>query len=252
MNFRLARPGFLVDVNPLRELDYIRESNGHLEIGALTRQASIERSDVVARRCPLLAAATRYIGHAPIRHRGTIGGSLAHADPSAEYPAVLLALDGEVTVLGPSGERTIPGEELFLTICTTCMEPGELLVSVRLRAVPPGTGWSFLELNRRHGDFALVGVAAVLELNGGGICERARIALCGAGPTPIRIRDAEAVIQGQAVSDEVVEEAAQLAAAAADPVEDIHGAVAYKRSMVEVFVRRALNQARERAGTATR
>ena len=157
LNFRLARPAALVDVNRIAALAYVREDNGTVAFGAMTRQRTIEFSPVVARRLPLLLEATRWVGHLPIRSRGTIGGSIAHADPSAEYPAVLTALDGEVVAQGPRGRRTLKAEELFETYLTTRLAPDELLVEVRLPATPAGAGHAFEEFARRHGDFAIVG-----------------------------------------------------------------------------------------------
>jgi CO/xanthine dehydrogenase FAD-binding subunit len=248
MNFRLARPACLVDINGIRDLNYIRREDGHLTIGALTRQSTLEHSPLVEAAGPLLAEATRLIGHPTIRHRGTIGGSLAHADPAAESPTALLALDGDVTVAGPSGQRRIPASDLFVGYCATSLEPGEMLVEVRIPVTPPRTGWAFLELARRHGDFAIVGVAAQLTTDAHGTCTGARLALCGVAPTPVRCSQAEAELIGSPVDDAVIQHAAEAAAEAADPSDDLHGSARYKQRMVTVFAQRALRRARQRMG----
>ncbi|MHC4548075.1 MAG: FAD binding domain-containing protein [Planctomycetota bacterium] len=248
MNFRLASPAVLVDVNGIEDLAYIREHEGHLAIGALTRHAEIESSPLVAGKCPLLAEATRLIGHRTIRNRATLGGSLAHADPSAEYPTVLTALDGEVVACGPGGERTIPAGELFVTVCTSSLAPNEILTEVRVPMLPPGTGWAFAELSRRHGDYAMVGVATTLALDAEGRCRDIRIALAGVGDTPLRCPDAESFLEGRPVDEASVDEAAARCAAPAEPEDDLHASAAYKKAMVEVYVRRALVRARARCG----
>lgn len=246
MNFRLAAPAYLVDTNGISDLSYIRRTDGVIALGAMARQSEIEDSPVVAESCPLLHEATKLIGHRTVRNRGTIGGSIAHADPSAEYPTVLLALDGEVVVRGPAGERVIPARELFLTICTTTIAPNELLTEVRLPVLPAGTGSAFVELNRRHGDWAIVGAAAVLTVGKEGECSDARIAVAGVGGTPIRCSEAEDILEGRGLDETLFEEAAERAAAAVDPVDDLHATADYKRAMVKVFVGRALTLASER------
>ena len=171
---------------------------------------------------------------------------MAHADPVAEYPAVLVALDGEVVARGPDGERTIPASELFLTVCTTSLAPNEMLTEVRLPVHPARTGWAFLELSRRHGDYALVGVATTLAVDGSGACTDARIALAGVGDVPLRCADAEDSLSGRTFDDAAIREAASLCSAAAQPQDDLHASAVYKKAMVDVFVRRALAKARER------
>ena len=196
MNFRLARPAALIDLNAIAALAYIREDDGHIMFGAMTRQRTIEFSPVVRRRLPLLAEATALVGHLPIRTRGTIGGSLAHADPSAEYPAILTALDGTVVARGPRGERTLRAAELFVSYLTTSLLSDELLVEVRLPAMPEGAGFAFEEFSRRHGDFAIVGIAAMLVVQGER-CTSARLVTAGAGPVPTRLRQAEEILEGE-------------------------------------------------------
>lgn len=247
MNFRLARPEHVVDLNAISELSRVRLDNGTLVLGAMVRQSTIEDSELVARSCPLLVEATRFIGHRTIRNRGTVGGSLAHADPAAEYPAVLAALGGEVVVRDTKSERVVPASELFLTVCTTSLAPDELLTEVRLPSMPPRTGWAFTELSRRFGDYALVGAATVVTLGRDGRCKNARIALVGVGDTPIRCQDAESLLTGKQLNPDAIAQAAAECSAAADPEDDVHASATYKKAMVSVFVQRALGQALRRA-----
>ena len=172
LNFRLAQPATLVDVNRLAELAYVRARDGGVAIGALTRQHALEQDPLVRGRLPLLAEATRQIGHLPIRHRGTVGGNLAHADPASELPAAMLALEAELTLATQQGSRTVAAEQFFLGPLSTALRPDELLVEIRVPGLPPGTGGAFLEVARRQGDYALVGVAALVTLNAAGRCER--------------------------------------------------------------------------------
>lgn len=246
LNFRLTRPAAIVDLNRIGSLAYIREVDGHVALGAMTRQRTVEFSPVVARRLPLLREATRWVGHLPIRSRGTIGGSIAHADPSAEYPAVLTALEGEVVARGPRGERAVTAGDLFETYLTTRLEPDELLVEVRLPAMADGAGYAFEEFARRHGDFAIVGVAVVVE-RAGDRCTRARLATAGAGAVPLRLRAAEAVLEGEGLGDEAVRAAARRAAELVEPDSDLHASADYRRHLTEVLTARALCRARERA-----
>ena len=190
LNFRLARPEMLVDVNRVTELAYVRPVQSSVAIGALTRQHTLERAEVIRTKLPIVAEACRLIGHLPIRHRGTVGGSLAHADPASELPAVMVALEAEMTVTRRGGRRTIPAEQFFTGMLTTALAPDELLTEVRVPGLPPRTGGAFIEIARRAGDFALVGIAALVTLDDAGRVSRARLALCGAGPTPIRAREA--------------------------------------------------------------
>lgn len=251
MNFRLARPGVVVDLNRIPELQYIRAHDGGLAIGAMTRQRAAERDPLVRGRCPLLAEALPLVGHLAIRTRGTIGGSLAHADPAAELPAVAAALDAELVVRGPSGERVLKPDAFFLTYLTTTLEPTELLVEVRLPPWPSGAGWAFEELSRRHGDFAIVGVAAVLQLDQRGQVADARLACIGAAPTPARARAAEEALRGQPATAESFRAAAELVVAALDPQSDVHASAEYRREVAKVLARRALQAALARATPAT-
>jgi CO/xanthine dehydrogenase FAD-binding subunit len=243
MNMRLARPKVLVDLNRVPELDYIRTDAGAVAFGALTRQRTAERSDAVRRSVPLMAQALPLIGHVAIRNRGTVGGSLAHADPAAELPAVVAALDGELVIAGPRGRRAVKAAEFFVSYLTTSLRPDELLVEVRLPSATAATRSAFVEFARRHGDFALAGVALTLELEEGGACRTARIALFGVGPGPVRAVQAERCLAGRVVSDAVIREAAASAAKEIDPSDDLHATGHYRRHLTTVLVEDAARQA---------
>jgi CO/xanthine dehydrogenase FAD-binding subunit len=247
MNFRLVRPQHVIDLNGLSELAGIREDDGHLVIGAMTRQRAVERSPLVRERCPLMADAMPQIGHVQIRNRGTIGGSLAHADPAAELPAVVAALDGRLVVRGPAGERVLTTEQFFVSYLTTALEAGELLVEVRLPVAAPRTGAAFIEVSRRHGDFALVGVAASVTLDETGLCVGCGLALTGVGPTPIVARAAASTIVGARPTPVMLEEAGRRAAADLRPDSDLHASSEYRQHVAGVLARRALGHAVERA-----
>jgi CO/xanthine dehydrogenase FAD-binding subunit len=246
MNFRLARPEALIDINGIKELDYVREDGGELTIGALTRQRDVEISPLVRRKCPLLAEAILHVGHATIRNRGTIGGSLVHADPSAEIPLVVTALDGSLKAIGPEGEAMFKPRDFFVTYLTTALDPAQVLAEVRIPTLAGGTGWSFLELSRRAGDFAIVAVAVTLRMNGS-TCKEARIALGGVAPTPVRATQAEEALAGEKVAEKLIEQAAKLAIEATDAESDYHASADYRRDMTRVLVRRALQEALAKA-----
>ena len=246
MNFRVAQPADLVDINPVVELDYIHADDGRLAIGARTRQATLERSSEVAARVPLLTEAARHMSFPTVRHRGTVGGSLAHADPAAELPAAVLALDGELVVTGPDGPRSIPAAEFFRGPFETAVGPQELLTEVRVQAWPGGTGHAFLEFARAYHAFAVVGAAALVHLDGGQVA-RAAVSLCGVAGTPVRATAAEEALVGRVPNPEVLEEAANAAALGLDPTSDVQGSGSYRRKLARVFVRRVLRLALERA-----
>jgi carbon-monoxide dehydrogenase medium subunit len=247
LNFRLARPAALVDLNRVPDLAYVRETDGQVRFGAMTRQRTIEFSPVVATRLPLLQEATGLVGHLPIRSRGTIGGSIAHADPSAEYPTVLTALDGTVVVRGPRGERVLTPGELFRAHLTTSLEADEILTEVRLPAMAAGSGSAFEEFARRQGDFAIVGIAAIV-LRDGNRCRMARLATAGAGPVPVRLRAAEQILERDGLGEKAVTAAAERAAELVDPDSDLHATAAYRRHLTRVLTERALHRAIARAG----
>jgi aerobic carbon-monoxide dehydrogenase medium subunit len=242
LNLRLAHPGHIVDINGATDLGAVANGRG-LELGALVRHRAVERSELVRQAAPLLAVAVQFVGHTAIRTRGTIGGSLAHADPAAEIPAVLTVLDGSVEARSRRGSRIIPARELFQGFLSTSLEPDELLTAVRLPALPPRTGWSFQEFSRRSGDFAIVGVAATVSLNSRGDLAEARLAFSGVDSTPVRSTGVEAAIAGAVSGPELWSGAAREAAMSLDPPSDVHGSAAYRRHLASVLGERALAEA---------
>jgi CO/xanthine dehydrogenase FAD-binding subunit len=247
MNFRIAQPAVLVDLNGVSELDGIEAKDGELRIGALTRQRTLERSAVVREWAPLLGDAMPFVAHVPIRTRGTLGGSLAHADPAAELPAVMLALDAVIEVRSQPGPRAIPAREFFTGLYATALAPDELITAVtipRERAL----GWAVDEVARRHGDFALAGAAAVVRLDAADRIADARIALFGVHERAVLAETAMRTIAGQPPSAEAIEAVANAAASEdADPASDIHASSAYRRHLARVLVRRVLTRAIDRA-----
>ncbi len=228
LNFRLARPTYLVDLNEVGGLDGIRVDDGALVIGAMTRQRAVETSALVHAHCPLLAEAMPQIGHVQIRNRGTFGGSVAHADPASELPAVVAALEGDLVVQGAKGRRVLKPDAFFLSYFTTALDPMELLLSVRLPALPPRTGTAFLEVSRRHGDFALVGVAATLTVDEAGVCTRSAVALAGVGPAPVVAREAAGALVGAKPTTDALAEAARRVSATVRPESDLHASSDYR------------------------
>ena len=245
MNFRLARPKWLIDINGIEALDYIREDGDWLAIGAITRERDIERSALIADKCPLLHEVTRWIGHVTIRNRGTVGGCIAHNDPTAEYPLAAMLLGAEITARGPSGARTIPIDEFLVTYLTTALEPNELLTEVRFPVMESTTGWAFQEFARRHGDFAIVEAGALLQMDNGTVRE-ARIAIGGAGPVAFRATEAEAVLRGEKLTDELIAEAGEKAGGMTEPESDVHASAEYRTHLAKVLTRRALKEAQAR------
>ena len=243
MNFRLARPEALVDINGLAELDYIREEDGALAVGALTRQRAAELSPLVLERCPLLAEALTHVAHTAIRNRGTVGGSIVHADPSAELPTVLVTLDGALKVADSTGVRRVVPEEFFLTYLTTALAPNELLVEVSFPVLPPGAGWGFAEISRRHGDFAMAAVASVLERDGEGRCTAARIGLGGVAGTPVRATAAEGILLGSNLGADDLQAASQAVREVCETESDYHGSAEYRENLAAVLTRRSLEMA---------
>jgi len=253
MNFRLVEPAVLLDLNWLSELDYVEETReGGLHIGAMARQRRVERDPAVARLCPLLADVMPYVAHPQIRNRGTVGGSMVHADPAAELPVVAVALDARFRVRSVDDERSVAAADFFQGLFTVDLNPGEILVDVHIPPWPAGSGWSFLEVARRHGDYALVGVAALLSLDSDGRCRRARLVYLNVGDRPIDARKAARQLEGERVTGEVIAAAAHTAASEEiDPVADVHASVGYQRHLVRVLTGRALQQALARAGNAS-
>jgi aerobic carbon-monoxide dehydrogenase medium subunit len=244
MNMRLARPRVIIDINGLSELTYTSPgSHGGLAIGALTRQRAVERSSLVQTHNPLLAAAMQYIGHVQIRNRGTIGGSLVHADPAAELPALSLALEAKFVLRSMTGQRVLSAADFFLTYLTTAIEPIELLTEVRL---PPWMGhwrWGFQEVCRRDGDFALVGAVAVLQMDAQTVCQRLHLILFGVGGTPVRLQGAEEMLSGRQVDDRMLNDVAKVVAEVLEPDSDIHASAEYRKEVGGVVARRALEAA---------
>lgn len=251
LNMRLARPAILVDLARIDGLDHIRDEGGAVAIGAMVRQRSAEFSELVRTRHPLLHRAIRHIAHPQNRNQGTVGGSLAHADPAAELPATALALDAEFCAVGPAGERRIMAADFFVTYLTTSLQPAEVLTEVRFPALPARAGWSFTEVARRHGDFALAGAVAWLTLDGGGRCDRACLVLFGVGSTPVRARGAEQLLIGRKPDEKLFAEVGLEASREIDePLTDVHATAEYRRDLARVLSRRSLAEAASRAAAA--
>ena len=250
MNFRLIRPAHLIDLNGVNELSYLKAENGILRIGATTRQRELEHSADIAQRWPLLREATGFIGHIQIRNRGTVGGSLAHAFPSAELPVAMVTLEASFILRSAANQRRARAEDFFLSYMTTMLEPGELLTEIEVPALPANSGCSYQEVNRRHGDFALAGAAALLALDRGGAISHVRLTLTGV--TPIRSREAEEFLLGKKPSEVVFRDAAQRATEHLEQDSDIHASAEYRREACAVLARRALTQAAQRAAEQTK
>jgi len=252
MNLRLARPKVVIDIGRLSELQYIAPlSNGDLAVGAFTRQRTVERSDMVQREHPLLAATIPLISHAQIRNRGTIGGSIAHADPAAELPALSVAFEAEFTVRSSRNQRVIRSQDFFLGYMTTALQPSELLTEIRIPAWDPRWGWAVDEVSRREGDFALVGVIVLLRLDND-VCEKARIVLFGVGAAPVRMRKAEEMLSGGRADGKAIAEAARIVSEDLEPDSDLHASAEYRKEVAGTLARRSLVEAISRAREATK
>lgn len=244
MNFRLATLAVLVDLNEIAGLSNVTSGDGFLRVGAMARHRALERSDIVAREAPLVAAAMPFIAHAAIRTRGTLGGSLAHADPAAELPAVMLALDAAFTLRSGQGSRTVCATDFFTGLFSTVLEPGELLTEVAIPRRPPRSAHAFEEMARRHGDYALAGAAASVAIDERGRCSMARIALFSVGDRPVLAEHARRALVGEQPTPDTIRGAADAAAAHdIDPPGDIHASSAYRRHLAAVLTRRALERA---------
>lgn len=248
MNFRVLQSAQLMDLNRLTDLDSIRNDNGELRIGAMTRQRRVERDPLVAQLAPLLHETMPYIAHPQIRNRGTIGGSLAHADPAAELPVIAIALNARFRAQSTSGERWLSAEEFFQGMFTTALLPEELLVEIAFPALPSGAGWSFREFARRPGDYALIGIAAWVALDARGACREARLVYLNAGNGPIIAEQAARLLKGQVLSISTIEAAAAAADREISPTGNVHCTPEYQRHLARVLTRRALQQAAKRAG----
>ncbi len=250
LNMRMTRPGLLVDIARIPNLDGIVDDGDAVVIGAMTRQRDVELSDLVRTKHPLLHAVTGHIAHPQNRNQGTVGGSVAHADPAAEYPALALALGAEMTVVGPSGERKVMAEDFFVTYLTTSMAEDEILSELCFPLLTGGEGWSIQELARRHGDYALAGAIATVGLDSGGKCSSARVALFGVGSTAVRSSAAEEAMIGQAPSETLFEHAGAAASAVLDePLSDVHAGADFRRHLASVMTTRALAEAASRAAS---
>lgn len=248
LNLRLARPDVLIDINHVSEMSGIECSDQVISIGALTRHREIEFSPIIKKYCPLLSEAAQLIGHPQIRNRGTFGGSLCHADPTGEFPTSVVALDATLVIKRPPGEvREIKAEEFFISYLTTSLDWNEILLQIQVPALPPRTGYGFVEISDGEGGNAIVCVAALVTLDDNHKCTQARIALGGVGCTPIRAEEAEQLLKGQVISEKIIAEAGSLAIKNAEPESDIHASAEYKLSTGKVLTERALKLAVERA-----
>ncbi len=235
MNYRLARPKYLIDINKIHAMDYIREENGQIYIGALTRETSIEESELIKSKLPILAEAASHIGFLPIRNKGTIGGSIAHADPSAELCLMMIFLEAQIKVQSSQISAWFDAEDFFLTYLTTALQPNEMITEIKIPVPPAGTVRSFQSFSWRQGDFAIVSVAIMLAMNKDGICREAKIGLGGVNPTPFRAIDAEEILKGKRIDEKLMDTAANKASEAADPDYDIHSSVEYKKGYGKSF-----------------
>lgn len=249
LNFRLLRPAILVDINRIPGLAFIEDAGNAVKIGALTRHYQIETSPVIAKHFPVLSCAMTHVAHLAIRNRGTIGGSLSHADPAAELPMMALLLGARLHVVSGRGRRTVEAQDFFRDALSVDLAEDELLTEIYLPKLPPQTGWGFEEVARRAGDFALAAVAATVTLSGGAVQE-ARIALTGVGPTPVRVNEAEALLAGQRLEAKLMARVIEAVRAAIEPETDLHASSDYRRQLAGALVRRALAAALQRAGAA--
>ena len=248
MKLRLARPGILIDINRIAGLSYVKEEDGYLKIGGLTREAELEVSPLVRSKYQILADTTHVIADPQVRNLATVGGNLAHGDPANDHPATMVALGAQVVANGPRGERVIPIEHFFVSLFTTALQPDEILTEIRVPIPPARSGGAYQKLERKVGDFATAAVAVQLTLDGQGSCQKVGIGLTNVGATPIKARKAEASLQGKTLDDATIAQAALLAPDEAEPSADLRGPVEYKKGLVKELARRALVIARDRAG----
>ncbi len=246
LNFRLAHPSALIDINRIPDLDAITEETGAIRIGALTRHYAVESSPLIAEKLPLIAAAAKHVAHVTIRNRGTFGGSISHHDPAAEWPLVCRLFDAEISTTRATGGRTLAAKDFFVSYLTTALAEDEIVTGVRIPQPLDGTGWGFEEMSRRLGDFALAAVGVLMTMQKG-VCRQARIAMAGVGSTPLRASGAETLLLGQTINDEAIATAAAHAATECDPPTDIHASAELRRHLVSVLAQRALIAAVRRA-----
>lgn len=250
MNFRLVHPAHLIDLNGIAALSYVRVEGGELCIGAMTRHRQAELSPVVREGWPLISGCLPHVAHVQIRNRGTLGGSLSHADPAAELPAVMTALDAKIVLRSTRGTRKLAANDFFISTLVTAAEPDEMLIEIRVPAQAPGTGWAFDELNRRRGDFAIVGAAGLVRLDKAGKITFARLAFTGVGERPVLAKRTEAALLDQVPDEEMLRAAAEQSAADLAPESDVHASAEYRRDVAKVIAQRVLSKAIERARTA--
>ena len=248
MKIRLARPEYIIDINRVAGLQYIKEEGGFLKIGGLTREADLETSNLIQSKYPIILDTAALIADPQVRNMATIGGNLAHGDPANDHPATLLALRAQIVAVGPGGERIIPIGDFFQSLFTTALEHSEILTEIRVPIPPPGSAGAYFKLERKVGDFATVGVAAQLTVDSARICRGAGIGLTNVGPTPLKADRAENFLLGKTIDEPTIRHTAQLAAEDSRPSSDLRGPADYKVSMVKELTRRALNRALERAG----
>ena len=246
LNFRLLRPSILVDINRIPDLSYVREDGDVIRIGALTRHHQLETSPVIGAHFPVLTEAMAHVAHLAIRNRGTIGGSLSHADPAAELPMLALLLDAELRIVSAAGTRTVAARDFLRDALSVDLAEDEIVTEIALPELPPNTGWGFAEVARRSGDFALAAVAVTLTVSDGAISE-ARVAMTGVAPTARRVAEAEQLLVGQRLGDGVGNNIIEAVRAAADPPSDLHASSDYRRHLVGVLAGRALAAALSRA-----
>jgi CO/xanthine dehydrogenase FAD-binding subunit len=248
MNFRVVQPNVLIDLNGIAELSYIREASSVIRVGAMTRERHLEVDPSLAMQVPLLHEAVPYIAHPQIRNRGTLGGSLVNADPAAELPVLMLALDARLKAKSKSGERWINAKDFFLGMFTTALEPDEILVEIELPVSPSRTGWSFMEVAPRVGDYALMGVSALVTLDENGKCERAKLVYLNAGEGPVEALEAEKLLTGGTLNDPLIELAANsVSEKELHPFGNIHASPEFQKHLANVLTKRALKQATRRA-----
>jgi carbon-monoxide dehydrogenase medium subunit len=248
MKLRIARPAYLIDINRISGLSYIKEEGGFLKIGGLMREAELEASPLVRAKYPILTDTAHVIADPQVRNLATVAGNLAHGDPANDHPATMIALGAQVVATGSGGERIIPIEEFFLSLFSTALQPGEILTEVRVPVPPPRSGGAYFKLERKVGDFATAAVAAQVTLEGSGAAQKVGIALTNVGPTPIKAKKAEDFLRGKKLDDANIRQAAQFAADDAQPSSDLRGPADYKKALVKELARRALTRAAERAG----
>jgi aerobic carbon-monoxide dehydrogenase medium subunit len=247
MKLRIARPAYLIDINRISGLSYIKEEAGFLKIGGLTREADLEASALIRSKYPIILDTAHVIADPQVRNLATVAGNLAHGDPANDHPATMLALGTQIVATGPAGERIIPIEEFFLSVFSTALKPGEILTEIRIPIPPAHSGGAYLKLERKVGDFATAAVAAQVTLDGKGAVQKVGIGLTNVGPTPIKARKAEEFLRGKKVDEANARQAGQLAAEEAQPSSDLRGPAEYKRGLVKELAKRALSRAAERA-----